>query len=93
MSLVDEDRDRPTHVVPATDILRSVSLFPKFGASVPREWTSDSVLDDCSIFYVNPFSDPHSYVTITGCRVQYYCLQYLESILKVYIILSPYYPA
>ena len=27
-----------------------------------------------------------------GCRVQYYCLQYLESILKVYIILSPYSP-
>ena len=29
----------------------------------------------------------------TGCRVQYYCLQYLESILKVYIILSAYYSA
>ena len=64
MSLVDEDGDRPARVVPATDILRSVSLFPKFGVSVPREWTSDSVLDDCSTFYVNPFSDPHSYVAI-----------------------------
>ena len=62
--MVNEDGNCPARIISATDILRSASLFPKFGPSVPQEWTSDSVLNDCSVFYVNSFSDPHLYVSI-----------------------------
>ncbi|KXN83336.1 hypothetical protein AN958_01554, partial [Leucoagaricus sp. SymC.cos] len=38
--------------------------FPKFGPHVSPEWTSASVLDDCDMFYVNPFSNRFPYLTI-----------------------------
>ena len=55
---------RLSSVVPISQIKRSVHLFPDFGASVPREWTSSSVLEACKVFYLNPFADRHSYVTM-----------------------------
>jgi hypothetical protein len=62
--LLDTDGDRIAKIIPAAQIVRSAHLFPKFGASAIREWTSDTVLDDCSTFYVNLWSDPHAYLTI-----------------------------
>ncbi|THU75625.1 hypothetical protein K435DRAFT_706780, partial [Dendrothele bispora CBS 962.96] len=48
-------------VVPLETIKQSVHLFPKWGGSVPADWSCESVLDDCAIFYVNPFKDLRTY--------------------------------
>lgn len=56
--------DRLVSVVPVDTIRRSVHLYPKFGAVAPREWTSHNVLDECSTFFVNQFTDKHSFKTI-----------------------------
>ncbi|KZT19755.1 hypothetical protein NEOLEDRAFT_1077268, partial [Neolentinus lepideus HHB14362 ss-1] len=55
--------DRLASVIPVLQIRRSVHLYPKWGPSVPRQWSSSSVLDDATVFYVNPFLDRHSYMT------------------------------
>ncbi|KAG1884728.1 hypothetical protein F4604DRAFT_1574379, partial [Suillus subluteus] len=51
-------------IIDVSDIRRSVHLFPNFSAVVPREWTSSAVLELCSSFVVNSFSDRHAYLTI-----------------------------
>lgn len=51
-------------VVPVADIRRSVHLYPDFGEVAPREWTTNSMLDDCDLFFLNPFPDRHSYITL-----------------------------
>lgn len=56
-------RRRVASVVPLSDVQRSIQLFPKFGAVVPRDWTSDNVLEKCTKFYVNCFTDRHIYGT------------------------------
>ena len=48
-------------IIPVSRIHRSIKLFPKFGPAVPEEWTSDTVLDLCKTFFVNPFTDRHFY--------------------------------
>ncbi|KAL0574790.1 hypothetical protein V5O48_007182 [Marasmius crinis-equi] len=51
-------------IVPVSDIRRSIHLYPKFGPVAPPEWTSSNVLDQAPHFYVNSFSDRHTYFTI-----------------------------
>jgi hypothetical protein len=51
-------------IVEVSDICRSIHLFPHFGPAVPREWTSTTVLDQCSTFFVNSLSDRHCYLTV-----------------------------
>lgn len=58
------DGKRLFSVVPVADIRRSVHLYPDFGEVAPREWTTNSVLDDCDVFFLNPFPDRHSYITL-----------------------------
>ncbi|KAI0038969.1 hypothetical protein FA95DRAFT_1504825 [Auriscalpium vulgare] len=55
---------RKSAVIPVADIRRSVHLFPRFGPSVPRHWSSSNVLDHCDTFYVSSFVDRHTYITI-----------------------------
>ncbi|KZT19589.1 hypothetical protein NEOLEDRAFT_1141947 [Neolentinus lepideus HHB14362 ss-1] len=57
------DGERQVSIVPVSQIERSVHLFPKFGAMVPREWTSSTVLDVAPAFFVNPFLNRHTFVT------------------------------
>jgi hypothetical protein len=52
-------------IIPVTSVLRSVHLFPKFGPVASREWSSSSVLDDASSFYVNPWSDRSMYLVMS----------------------------
>jgi hypothetical protein len=52
---------RLASVIPVQDLQRSVHLLPNFGAVVPRDWDSFDVLEKCSVFRVNPFSDHHAY--------------------------------
>ncbi|KAG1719600.1 hypothetical protein EDB19DRAFT_1970800 [Suillus lakei] len=56
--------ERLASIIDVSDIHRSVHLFPNFGAVVPREWTSSTVLELCPSFFVNSFSDRHAYLTI-----------------------------
>lgn len=51
-------------IVPVANIKRSVHLFPSFGKKVPRNWTSDTVLDDCKFFLVNSQTDREALVTL-----------------------------
>ena len=59
-----EDGAPVASVVPISTIRRSVHLFPRFGQAVPDDWTSDNVLEKCSVFYLNPFTDRHMYYTL-----------------------------
>ncbi|KAG1810188.1 uncharacterized protein HD556DRAFT_1428325 [Suillus plorans] len=48
-------------IVPLANIVRSVHLIPSFGAVVPQEWTSDTVLDDCNDFWLNSYLDRYTF--------------------------------
>ncbi|KAG1863043.1 hypothetical protein F4604DRAFT_1882211 [Suillus subluteus] len=56
--------ERLASVIDISDICRSIYLIPNFGAVAPREWTSSTVLECCSTFFLNSFSDRHAYLTI-----------------------------
>ncbi|KAH9039853.1 hypothetical protein EDB85DRAFT_1859358, partial [Lactarius pseudohatsudake] len=53
---------RRATVIPVDDIMGSVHLIPRFGRATPQDWNSFSVLERCSTFYVNPFSDRDNYL-------------------------------
>ncbi|TFK60873.1 hypothetical protein BDN72DRAFT_494495 [Pluteus cervinus] len=52
---------RLVSIVPVDILVRSVHLFPSFGAIVPASRTSSNVLEECTTFFVNPFTDPQLY--------------------------------
>ena len=56
---------RSASIIRVDSILSSVHLFPRFGATTPREWNTFTVLDQCNSFYVNPFADIDSYLQFT----------------------------
>ncbi|KAJ7083270.1 hypothetical protein C8R43DRAFT_1092761 [Mycena crocata] len=51
-------------IIPVANIRRSIHLFPQFGPVAPRGWTRENILELCTKFYVNPWSDRHTYVTV-----------------------------
>lgn len=55
---------RLASIIPVEDIERSCHLYPDFGPTAPREWTSSTVLDLCPSFFVNAFSDKFMYKLI-----------------------------
>ncbi|KAJ7157665.1 hypothetical protein C8R43DRAFT_1183066 [Mycena crocata] len=65
MYKISRPAERVASIIPVGNIRRSVQLFPEFGPVAPREWKSDTVLEQCTKFYVNPWSDRHAYITIT----------------------------
>ena len=56
-----EDGHRMALVIPIGHITRSVHLFPNWNADNVAEWSSVNVLEKCTDFYLNPFSDRHAY--------------------------------
>ncbi len=58
--------ERCAAIVPVSLIQRSVHLFPKWGRDPVafHTWTSDTVLENCSTFYVNCFKDRHTYYNV-----------------------------
>ncbi|KAG2083330.1 uncharacterized protein F5147DRAFT_748926 [Suillus discolor] len=59
-----QDGERQASIIPVRNICHLVHLIPKFGAAALHDWTMSNVLDQCSIFFVNNFTDRHVYVTI-----------------------------
>ena len=61
-----KDGERLATVVPVSAIRRSVHLFPVFpvDGTIPDHWTSSNVLEECPAFFVNPFTDRHTYGTV-----------------------------
>jgi hypothetical protein len=62
--LQDKDSGHICSIIPLANIRRSVHLIPKFGSSTPQEWTSSTILDLRSTFFVNSFTDRHLYQII-----------------------------
>jgi hypothetical protein len=54
--------ERMALIVSVDAIHRSVHLYPKFGTVAPRSWTSSNVLEQCTQFYTNPWTDRHAYI-------------------------------
>ncbi|KAI0078950.1 hypothetical protein K474DRAFT_1593052 [Panus rudis PR-1116 ss-1] len=56
--------ERTAAIIPLENIRRSIHLFPVFGASVSQEWSSENVLEECTSFYVNSYTDRHVFGTL-----------------------------
>lgn len=52
-------------VVPINNIVQSIHLLPLVSGAIPREWTSNTIYDECSLFLVNSFSDIRTYCLFT----------------------------
>ncbi|KAM6497273.1 hypothetical protein JOM56_007746, partial [Amanita muscaria] len=57
-----QGNDHLASIVPVTNITQSIHLSPLPGRVIPREWNSNTVLDNCRSFLVNAFCDTHSYL-------------------------------
>ncbi|KAI9068635.1 hypothetical protein FKP32DRAFT_1561245 [Trametes sanguinea] len=58
------DGARLASVIEVRNIRRSCHLIPQFGPVVPRDWLSSNVLERCSTFWVNPFTDRHTFMVV-----------------------------
>jgi hypothetical protein len=56
---------RLSEVIPVSNIVQSIHLFPIHGPAIPREWKSSTVLERCNTFLVNPFTDRRTYLLFT----------------------------
>ncbi|KAI0334245.1 hypothetical protein GY45DRAFT_1243251 [Cubamyces sp. BRFM 1775] len=56
---------RLASVISVEDIERTCHLFPDFGPVAPRHWTTSNVLEECDVFWLNPFVDRETYMLIS----------------------------
>ena len=63
---ITADGERLASIVPVSLIQRSVHLFPKWEQNADGNalWTSDNVLEQCDVFYLNSFKDRHTYYNV-----------------------------
>ena len=61
ISLSTRTHRQNSSIIPVTDILRSCHLIPVFGKAIDPTWTSESVLDQCKTFYLNPYLRHHDF--------------------------------
>jgi len=60
--------EQRVRIIPVNWIRCSVHLLPSFGRVVPHSWSSFTVLEQCHTFYLNPFTDIQSYITLTQIK-------------------------
>ena len=49
-------------IIPVSDLIQSIHLFPLFGSTIPCEWSSGTSLSNASTFLVNSFTDVGTYL-------------------------------
>ena len=54
--------ERLAPILLVDEIHQSVHLYLKFGPVAPHNWTSSNVLEPCTQFYTNPWTDRHAYI-------------------------------
>ncbi|CDO77773.1 hypothetical protein BN946_scf185041.g5 [Trametes cinnabarina] len=59
-----QDEQHIASILPVSLIERSVHLIPKWPSTVPRHWTCENILEECSSFYINPFKDVHTFFNL-----------------------------
>lgn len=59
-----QQNTRLVSIIPVSVLQRSVQLIPKWGGPVPLDWTSETVLDACETFLLNPYRDNHTYFNV-----------------------------
>ena len=57
----DDNGEHIASIIAIGNIDRGVHLYPSFGPVSDPSWTFENVLDHCSTFYLNTFSDRHMY--------------------------------
>ena len=58
---------RNVSVVPASQLLQSCHLIPKFGTeTIDPEWTSQDILDEPIDFLFNRYLDPHTFASLAS---------------------------
>ena len=62
VSRLTQGGERRAGIILVEWIRCSVHLLPCFGPVVPPNWSSFTVLDQCHTFYLNPFTDIHSFI-------------------------------
>ena len=50
-----------TNIVPVCHVVQSIHLIPLVGDTIPRQWSSTTIFDNCSSFLLNSFSDLRTY--------------------------------
>ncbi|KIL54913.1 hypothetical protein M378DRAFT_91716, partial [Amanita muscaria Koide BX008] len=60
---------RLSEVIPVSNIVQSIHLFPLHGPAIPREWKSSTVLELCNTFLVNQFTDRRTYLLFTNEKI------------------------
>lgn len=60
--MIEEQRE--TSIVPATAIVRSCHLIPRYGREKNVYWNSENVLDRCEEFLFNSHFDFHTFASL-----------------------------
>ncbi|KAJ6564347.1 hypothetical protein B0H19DRAFT_941521 [Mycena capillaripes] len=61
VSLSSQNLRQRSSIIPINEIVRSCHLIPVFGRAANPEWTSETVLDHCKSFYLNPYLRHHDF--------------------------------
>jgi len=61
VSLSSHNRRQRASIIPITQILRTCHLIPSYGRQVNHTWASESVLDQATFFYLNPYLRHHDF--------------------------------
>ena len=55
-------RHGTSSIIPVSAIEQSIHLIPLPGISIPREWSSNTIIENCNNFLVNSFTDRRMYL-------------------------------
>ena len=64
MYLVKKQQHLEGRVIPLYEIRQGCSLFPDFRTVDANELHTETVLDDCDSFFLNPFQSRYAYQTL-----------------------------